>query len=85
MYAVKFGADWCLPCRRYDPVLAELVESKGYEIHDVDVDELDSDTVSDWKISGIPATFFFDNNDNLIARESGAITAQEFVKVFNNG
>lgn len=74
-FAVKFGAEWCGPCKMYDPVLSQLAD-EGYEIYDVDVDELDSETLEDWGVRGIPATFFLNDDGEVIHRTSGARTLE---------
>ena len=57
---VDFGATWCGPCRRLEPVLAHL--SVNYDgrlkVGKVDVDE-QPDLSAQFEVSGIPAMMLF--------------------------
>lgn len=83
MFAVKFGAEWCGPCARMEPVLADLAE-RGYEIHDVDVDEVDPQILVDWKVSGVPATFILNDEGEVEDRIAGAVGATLLEDVLND-
>lgn len=73
-YAVKFGAEWCGPCVRFEPVLARVVEENNAEIYDVDVDETDPDVLREWGVVGIPATFILDDDDEIVDQFSGPVS-----------
>lgn len=35
----KYYATWCGPCEKYGPIFEQATKDKGYEIHNVDVDQ----------------------------------------------
>jgi thioredoxin 1 len=59
---VDFGADWCGPCRRLEPVIAHL--SLNYEgrlkVGKVDVDD-NTTLARDYSVHGVPALILFQN------------------------
>jgi len=61
---IKFGAEWCPPCRTVAPVLEELSEEykDKIDIYDVDVDEAPEISVS-LNVRNIPAIFFIPLNE----------------------
>lgn len=55
---IKFGADWCIPCKAVDSLLQELDdENVNATIVKVDV-ENNPEIASEFRISSIPTTFF---------------------------
>jgi thioredoxin 1 len=56
---VKFGADWCAPCKALKPIIEELKEDFKdlAEIIELDVDEHQA-LAGSYGVRGIPATFF---------------------------
>ncbi len=63
---VKFGADWCGPCRRLDPELDELGHHGKVAIVRVDVTK-HQQLAQHYRVSGIPHLFLF---------QHGAVVAQ---------
>jgi thioredoxin 1 len=61
---VKFGAEWCGPCRSYTPILEEVEKSVGEDIniYEVDVDQ-EPDLAQKLNIRGVPATFIFQDGE----------------------
>ena len=57
---VEFGADWCGPCKRLEPVLDSLAREHGdrFEIARIDVDESPL-TPSKFGVRGIPTLMVF--------------------------
>ena len=56
---VKFGADWCGPCRSLDKVIDEYQQQSGsVKVVKIDVDER-GDLASHYKVSGIPKVIMF--------------------------
>lgn len=48
---LKFGANWCAPCRSLVPILEELKDK--VVIEDIDVDEVDPVVLTNYKIRNI--------------------------------
>jgi thioredoxin 1 len=60
---VKFGADWCGPCRNLKPILEELKkENEGVDFIDINVDD-DKDLSAKYGVRGIPAVFFIKDGE----------------------
>lgn len=59
---VKFGAEWCPPCRLMSPTIETLAERYTGAVHffDVNVDE-NPLTMQRYGIKGIPALILFKN------------------------
>lgn len=57
---VKFGAEWCGPCRVVKPVLEAVENDTGVEVFDVDIEE-NSDAAISYGIRNIPAVIAFKN------------------------
>lgn len=58
---VKFGADWCGPCRMIAPVLEGLTQKHvDVGIYEVNVDE-NPELSMKFGVRGIPAVFFLKN------------------------
>ena len=74
---VDFGAKWCGPCRRIEPVIDALARdlSGTVKVAKVDCDESPS-TSSQYRISGIPCLVLFKDGGE-IARTAGYHTKEE--------
>jgi len=52
---VEFGAVWCAPCKRLEPILEELNEQWGKDVHLVKVDvDKDPDLAMRYQIMSVP-------------------------------
>ena len=68
---LKFGANWCAPCRSLVPILEELKDK--VVIEDIDVDEVDPVVLTNYKIRNIPALII--TKDNVeVWRHVGSIS-----------
>lgn len=68
---LKFGANWCAPCRSLVPILEELKDK--VVIEDIDVDEVDSVVLTNYKIRNIPVLII--TKDNVeVWRHVGSIS-----------
>lgn len=59
---VKFGAEWCGPCKAVKPALEKVEEDTGIEVYDVDID-VHSDVATAYGIRSIPTTMAFKNGN----------------------
>jgi thioredoxin 1 len=56
---VKFGAVWCGPCKKLDPVIDEIaVENQEIKVVSVDIDT-DGALAAEYGILSVPSTLFF--------------------------
>lgn len=69
---VKFGAEWCGPCKMMQPVLNELEQDYFGQITiaEVNIDENPLIT-SSMKVKSIPAVFLY-KNGNIVDKQIGA-------------
>ena len=68
---LKFGANWCAPCRSLVPILEELKDK--VVIEDIDVDEVDHVVLTNYKIRNIPVLII--TKDNVeVWRHVGSIS-----------
>lgn len=71
---LKFGANWCAPCRSLVPILEELKDK--VVIEDIDVDEVDPVVLTNYKIRNIPVLII--TKDNVeVWRHVGSISKAE--------
>lgn len=80
---IDFYADWCGPCKKVAPILAELATKyKGQIIvYKIDTDK-ERELAQAFGISSIPTLFFVpaDGNPHVIR---GALSKDDFEKVIN--
>jgi len=77
---IKFGAEWCGPCKLIAPTIEKLqskynVEESNIEIISSDVDQ-NPDLARTHKIMSIPTILIF-NNEELVFRKSGVMQESE--------
>ena len=71
---LKFGAEWCGPCR----VLNKNLENfSDCEVIKYDVDDVDEELLEKFKIRNIPVTVLVDDNEKEIQRWVGLFNLQE--------
>ena len=79
---IKFGAEWCGPCKMYEPILENLKEKydaktpADVSIMSIDIDE-NPDMASKYSIRNIPTTLFM-KEGNVVLKKVGVIQAPEF-------
>ena len=77
---VKFGADWCPPCRHMEKVLDDLAPRVGdrVKIVRINIDEKQN-LASHYRVSSIPRVFLF-KNGQIAASHGGFADAQDVQK-----
>jgi thioredoxin 1 len=83
---IKFGADWCGPCRMMKPTMDSLsekynIEGSDIKITDVNVDE-NPDLSNLHKIKSIP-TLIFLVDEKVIAKYVGVMKTDDIEKKIN--
>ena len=79
---VKFGAQWCGPCRVLETTLANLdvTKLKGAALAEVNVDEEEMDDITaELNIRGIPVLIYYKNGTEY-ARSVGAVGESEILE-----
>lgn len=60
---VKFGADWCGPCRSLDPTLEQIeANNENVVVASINVDTLGDLTVK-YGVRSVPAVFIYKNGE----------------------
>lgn len=81
---VKFGAEWCPPCREMEPVLDDLSSQMSSQIKviRIDVDQM-PELASHYGVSSIPRLILF-KNGNIIGDRKGYHDTRDMTKWINN-
>ena len=75
---VKFQADWCNSCKKYDYYLNEL----SIKVLIIDID-LNEDIKEEFEIHTLPTIFIY-KNSNLVDKIEGFINKTDFLKKLND-
>jgi thioredoxin 1 len=76
---LKFGAQWCSPCRMIEPIIKELAEEHtDIEIGSVDIDN-NPEASTKYGIRSIPAIYFIKNGE-VLDKIIGAVPKVDLVK-----
>ena len=77
---VDFGAEWCPPCKKMEPVLADLVKSNGSQFKLVRIDgATQKDLLKQLDIEEFP-TFIVYKNGKAVWKKTGLVEKGEFIK-----
>lgn len=71
---LKFGADWCNPCKTLDKKLENFNDC---DVVKYDVDEVEESLLEKYKIRNIPVTILLDENEKEIQRWVGTFNVEE--------
>jgi rhodanese-related sulfurtransferase len=77
---VDFGAAWCPPCKKMEPVIAEVKKKSGVTVRYVD-GGANADLMNSYQIEAMP-TFILYKNGREVWRKQGIVSLEEFEKVF---
>ena len=79
---VDFGAVWCAPCKRLDPVVKELAEEWGEKVKVVHVDvDHNSQITIDHQVMGVPSLLLF-KGGAVVERTTGFKPKDKLVQAF---
>lgn len=76
---LKFGAEWCAPCRAIKPVLDRVASSTGVTIVDVDIDE-SPELVETFGVRGVPTVFAI-KDGKTVDMIVGAVGESKFLEM----
>ncbi len=77
---VDFGAEWCPPCKKMDPIIAELVQSHGAQFKLIKIDgATQKDLLKELNIEEFP-TFMVYKNGKVVWTKTGLVEKDEFIK-----
>jgi|NOAtaT_7_FD_contig_61_1825140_length_631_multi_2_in_0_out_0_2 thioredoxin 1 len=83
---IKFGAQWCGPCRIMGPTIESLIEKYNVEGSDIKIVDIDIDENPQMgslhKIKTIP-TLLFKLNDEVIERKAGVMQKADIEKTID--
>lgn len=77
---IKFGAEWCGPCKAMKPLLSEL-ESDEITVIDVDVD-VDWELADVYSVRSIPLLLYFINGEQVNS-STGSLSKNAILEKFN--
>lgn len=76
---VDFGAEWCPPCKKMNPIIDSLAAQKPLNFSLVKIDGGDQTALSEqMKVAAFP-TFIIYKNGKEVWRKTGVVTADELV------
>lgn len=82
---IKFGAEWCGPCKAMKPQITkfkELIQESDVEVLDIDVDAEENLELSrKYGVRSIPYTVFL-KDDNVERTMTGLKTSSELYQAF---
>ncbi|HLO80049.1 MAG TPA: rhodanese-like domain-containing protein [Chitinophagaceae bacterium] len=77
---IDFGAPWCPPCKKMEPVMAEVKKKALVTVQYVD-GGANTDLMNQQKVEAMP-TFILYKNGKEVWRKQGIVSLEEFEKVF---
>lgn len=79
---VKFFADWCPDCKRFDMFSPGIVEEfKNHSWYEVNTDEVEG-IAQKYEVMGIPSVLIFQNGEKLAHQHSAYTKTPEEVTEF---
>jgi rhodanese-related sulfurtransferase len=79
---IDFGAPWCPPCKKMEPVIAEVKKKSGVTVKYVD-GGANADLMNTYQIEAMP-TFILYKSGREVWRKQGIVSLEEFEKVFKS-
>jgi thioredoxin len=80
---IDFGATWCLPCKKMEPVIEEIKKNMPDKVSVKNVDGgVNTDLMNTWKVEALP-TFIMYKQGKEVWRKQGIVSSDELVSVIN--
>jgi thioredoxin 1 len=85
---IKFGAEWCAPCKAMIPIIESLkkkydaIIESNVSIMSIDIDE-NPEMASKYKIKSIPTTIFI-KNDEVVEKKSGVLNEAQIEEIIKS-
>ena len=73
---VKFGAEWCGPCKALNSLIDHIKDDNNVVSIDIDGTGDETDIVSEYGIRGIPTVILFENGVEK-KRKAGAMSKKD--------
>lgn len=78
---LKFGADWCAPCKMLEKTISSLDSSIDIRVVSVNI-ENSPELAQKYQISSIPCSLFF-NNGEMKEKKIGMMREQDIISIVN--
>ena len=83
MKLLKFGAEWCAPCKSMDEQL-KTFDACELEKHDVDSDDTKTlSLIEKYKIRSVPTMILLDNDENVLRTWIGSTAVSKITEEIN--
>ena len=85
---IKFGAEWCGPCKVIAPTIKSLkekydaIEGSDVSIVNIDIDE-NPELAEKYKVRNIP-TLVFVKGDEVLVKKVGVVTESEIEEIIKS-
>ena len=77
---IKFGADWCNPCKVLNPILKEFSEKHSeIKVFSINVDE-NFELASSYGVRNLPTVLYF-NDGKITDRKVGIAKVEDYEKL----
>ena len=81
---IKIGAEWCGPCKMLAPIfhkVEQMEEFKDVEFKSLDVEDDEAEDLAvKYQIRNVPTILLFDENNELITKQVGAMPEPMFIQ-----
>jgi len=79
-----FAAEWCGPCKRLAPIVAEIANEMGDKVKVVHVDiDVNQDLASEYNVLSVPTLILFKNGEE-VERNVGLASKANLIDFINN-